>query len=146
MEIVLENVTKRYKDKTAIQNISARLHSGRLIGLIGKNGAGKSTLLKLLSTISKPTSGRILLDGRDIVKRPGIMRSVIGYLPQEVSVYPNLTVLEYLYYMASVKGMKKREAERQINGLLSDFHLENAKDKRLCNCSYCQVCPMANCG
>lgn len=135
MELILENVTKKYKDKTAIQNVNAQLHSGQLIGLIGKNGAGKTTLLKLLSTIIKPTSGRILLDNQDIVKNPNIMRRLLGYLPQDVSVYPNLTVLEYLSYIASVKGMGKKEAEKQIIELLSGFHLENAKSKRLCNCS-----------
>ena len=135
MKLVLENVTKKYKDKTAIHNISAELHSGQLIGLIGKNGAGKTTLLKLLSTIMKPTSGRILLDDQDIVKNPNIMRNTIGYLPQEVFAYPNLTVLEYLSYVASVKGMRKKEAEKQINILLTNFHLENARNKRMGSCS-----------
>lgn len=135
MKLVLENVTKKYRDKTAIHNVSAELHSGQLIGLIGKNGAGKTTLLKLLSTIMKPTSGRILLDDRDIVKNPNIMRNTIGYLSQEVSAYPNLTVLEYLSYIASVKGMRRKEAEKQINVLLSNFHLENAGNKRMGGCS-----------
>lgn len=135
MKLVLENVTKKYKDKTAIQNVTAELYSGQLIGLIGKNGAGKTTLLKLLSTIMKPTGGRILLDNQDIVKNPNIMRNMIGYLPQDVFAYPNLTILEYLIYIASVKGMKKKEMETQINDLLSKFHLENAKNKRLDNCS-----------
>jgi ABC-type multidrug transport system ATPase subunit len=135
MKLVLENVTKKYKDKTALQNISVELCSGQLIGLIGKNGAGKTTLLKLLSTIMKPTSGRILLDDQDIVKNPNIMRSQIGYLPQEVFAYPNLTVLEYLSYIASVKGMGKKEAEKQIDVLLSNFHLENARNKRMGSCS-----------
>lgn len=135
MKLVLENVTKKYKDKTAIHNISTELHSGQLIGLIGKNGAGKTTLLKLLSTIMKPTSGRILLNDQDIVKNPNIMRNTIGYLPQEVFAYPNLTVLEYLSYIASIKGMRKKEAEKQINILLSNFHLENARNKRMSSCS-----------
>ena len=135
MELVLEDITKKYKDKTAVQNVSSTLHSGQLIGLIGKNGAGKTTLLKLLSTILKPTSGRILLDGQDIVKNPNVMRSTVGYLPQEVSSYPNLTISEYLSYIASVKGIKKKDAEKQINSLLTDFHLENAKGKRMGNCS-----------
>ena len=135
MELVLEDITKKYKDKTAVQNVSSTLHSGQLIGLIGKNGAGKTTLLKLLSTILKPTSGRILLDGQDIVENPNVMRSTVGYLPQEVSSYPNLTISEYLSYIASVKGIKKKDAEKQINSLLTDFHLENAKGKRMGNCS-----------
>lgn len=135
MKLVLENVTKKYNDKIAIQNVSTELHSGQLIGLIGKNGAGKTTLLKLLSTIIKPTSGRIFLDNHDIVKDPSSMRSIIGYLPQDVFTYPNLTVLEYLSYIAAVKEMKKKEAEKQINDLLQDFHLENARNIRLSNCS-----------
>lgn len=135
MELVLEDISKKYKDKTAIRNVSISLHSGQLIGLIGKNGAGKTTLLKLLSTILKPTSGRILLDGQDIVKNPNVMRSTVGYLPQEVFTYPNLTILEYLSYIASVKGIKKKDAKKQINSLLADFHLENAKNKRMGNCS-----------
>lgn len=114
MELVLEDITKKYKDRTAVRNVSARLHNGQLIGLIGKNGAGKTTLLKLLSTILKPTNGRILLDGQDIVKNPNVMRSMVGYLPQEVSAYPNLTISEYLSYIASIKGIKKKDAEKQI--------------------------------
>lgn len=135
MRLVLENVSKRYKDKTAIQDVSAELYSGQLIGLIGKNGAGKTTLLKLIATIMKPTRGRILLDNQDIVKKPNIARNMIGYLPQDVSAYPNLTVLEYLSYIASVKGLRKKEAEYQIENLLLNFHLENARNKRMSSCS-----------
>lgn len=135
MELVLEDITKKYKDRTAVRNVSARLHNGQLIGLIGKNGAGKTTLLKLLSTILKPTNGRILLDGQDIVKNPNVMRSMVGYLPQEVSAYPNLTISEYLSYIASIKGIKKKDAEKQISNLLAEFHLKDAEDKRMGNCS-----------
>lgn len=131
MKLVLENVTKKYKDKIAVQNISAELYSGQLIGLIGKNGAGKTTLLKLLSTIAKPTSGHIFLDNQDIVKSPDAMRNVIGYLPQEVFIYPNLTAFEYLNYIASIKGMKRSEALSQINDLLTYFHLADVQNKRL---------------
>lgn len=131
MKIVLNNVTKKYKDKAAVRNINAELTDGQLIGLIGKNGAGKTTLLKILSTILKPTSGEIFMDGQDIVKNPGIMRTMLGYLPQDVSVYPNLSAFEYLNYVASVKEMKKKEALQQISELLYIFHLEDVKNKRL---------------
>lgn len=135
MKLVLENVTKKFKDKTALQSINAELQSGQLIGLIGKNGAGKTTLLKLLSTIIKPTGGCILFNDVDIVKKPDRIRNILGYLPQEVFTYPNLTVLEYLFYIASVKGMKRKEAEHQISHFLSDFHLEDVRNKRLSSCS-----------
>lgn len=131
MELVLENVTKKYKEKTAVCNISANLTGGQLIGLIGKNGAGKTTLMKMLATIIKPTSGQILFDGQSTVKNPGVVRDTIGYLPQEVSVYPNLTAYEYLNYVAGLKGMKKSEAVHQIRQFLLEFHLEDVKDKKL---------------
>ena len=131
MELVLENVTKKYKDKTAVCNISTELTSGQLIGLIGKNGAGKTTLMKMLATIIKPTSGKILFDGQNTVRNPNSVRNTIGYLPQEVSVYPNLTAYEYLNYVAALKGMKKSEAIHQIRQFLLDFHLEDVKDKKL---------------
>lgn len=135
MELTLENVTKKYGDKVAVQNVSANLQSGQLIGLIGKNGAGKTTLFKLLSTIIKPTSGHIFLDNKDITKKPDFMRNVLGYLPQEVFVYPNLTIYEYLIYIASIKGIGRNDAKKQINEFLSDFHLEVVKNKRLGSCS-----------
>lgn len=131
MKLVLENVTKTYKDKTAVCDISTELTSGQLVGLIGKNGAGKTTLMKMLATVIKPTSGQILFDGKNTVKNPNIERSTIGYLPQEVSVYPNLTAYEYLNYVAALKGMKKSEAIHQIGQFLLEFHLEDVKDKRL---------------
>lgn len=131
MELVLENVTKTYKDKRAVCNISAKLAKGQLIGLIGKNGAGKTTLMKMLATITNPTSGQIFWDGQNIIKNPQIVRNTIGYLPQEVSVYPNLTAYEYLNYIAALKGMKKGEAIPQIEQFLLEFHLEDVKDKKL---------------
>lgn len=131
MELVLENVTKKYKDKTAVCNISTELASGQLIGLIGKNGAGKTTLMKMLATIIKPTSGQIFFDGENTVRNPNRVRNTIGYLPQEVSVYPNLTAYEYLNYVAALKGMKKSEAIHQIRQFLLAFHLEDVKGKKL---------------
>lgn len=131
MKIVLENVTKTYKDKTAVCNINTELASGQLIGLIGKNGAGKTTLMKMLATITKPTSGKIFFDKENIVRNPNAVRNMIGYLPQGVSVYPHLTAYEYLNYVAALKGMKKNEAIHQIKQFLMEFHLEDVKDKKL---------------
>lgn len=131
MKLILSQVTKQFQDKTAIYPMDAELASGQLIGLVGKNGAGKSTLLKLLATIIKPTKGRILLDGRDIVKEPEAIRGLLGYLPQEVSVYPNLTAFEFLNYIGAMKGLKKKEAWRQIEKWLEEFNLLSVQDKRL---------------
>ncbi|MDO4721026.1 MAG: ABC transporter ATP-binding protein [Peptostreptococcaceae bacterium] len=131
MKLVLENVTKNYKEKKALRNINAQMSNGGLIGVIGKNGAGKTTLLKLLSTIIKPSSGKILLDGQNIAEKPSCMRAMLGYLPQDVSVYPNLTAMEYLHYVAAAKGMKRKEASEQIDQLILEFHLSEVKDRRM---------------
>lgn len=131
MKLILSQVTKQFQDKTAIYPMDAELASGQLVGLVGKNGAGKSTLLKLLATIIKPTKGRILLDGRDIVKEPEAIRGLMGYLPQKVSVYPNLTAFEFLNYIGAMKGLKKKEAWRQIEKWLEEFNLLSVQDKRL---------------
>ncbi len=131
MELVCKEVTKQYGAKRALEGVSLRLCSGELIGLIGPNGAGKSTLLKLIATLEKPTGGDLLLDGVSIVKKPGRMRGVIGYLPQQVPVYPNLSAKEFLHYMAAVKGVPHREATRQISALLQQLHLADAGKKQL---------------
>lgn len=131
MKIIFDNITKKYKDKTALKEINFEMASGQLIGLIGKNGAGKTTLLKLLATILKPTHGRIFLDHTDIIYQPSAMREVLGYLPQEIAIYPNLTAFEYLNYIASMKGIRKKEALHQIAELLLQFHLTEVQNKKL---------------
>lgn len=131
MQIVLEHLTKSFGEKNAVNDVNTVLKSGGLIGLVGRNGAGKTTLLKLLATILKPEAGHIIADGTDAVRQPDVMRKVIGYLPQETAVYPNLTGFEFLNYFASMKGIRKKEALRQIDELLRLFSLSNVQNRRL---------------
>ena len=131
MNLEIHNLTIKYGKFTALSNISVTLRSGGLTGLVGANGAGKSTLIKALSTLLRPTDGQILLDGVDICKKPDTMRNVLGYLPQDVPVYPNLNAWEYLAFLASVKGLTEEKATQQIRSLMKTLHLSDVGKKHL---------------
>ncbi|MGY0408460.1 MAG: ATP-binding cassette domain-containing protein, partial [Polaribacter sp.] len=97
-------------------------------GLLGPNGAGKSTLIKIISSISKPTSGTIHLNEEDIIKNPNVIRKVLGYLPQDFGVYPNLNAYEFLEYISALKGIGGAGLHQKIEGLLEGVNLiESAK-------------------
>lgn len=131
MLLETENVTKAYGNVTAVNALSCRITSGELVGLVGSNGAGKSTFIKLLATLIRPTDGDIFLDGNSIVKHPAVMQKCIGYLPQDVPVYPNLNATEFLGYMAALKGITKKAAHTQISHLLDILHLADVGNRRL---------------
>src|SRR5512134_1256229 len=115
--IETRNLSKTYKGVLALQDFNLQLTPG-ILGLLGPNGAGKSTLMRMLATITKPTQGTILWNGRDVVKDPEALRSVLGYLPQDFGVYPNLSAQEFLEYMAAIKGMRGAQARRKISELV----------------------------
>jgi ABC-2 type transport system ATP-binding protein len=91
LRLLIENVSKRYKasDSYALHDLSLDIGSG-ILGLLGPNGAGKSTLMRIIATITKPTQGTVLCNDVDIIKKPDEIRTVLGYLPQDFGVYPNL--------------------------------------------------------
>lgn len=101
----IQNVVKTYGNQVrAVDDLSLQLSAG-VVGLIGHNGAGKTSLMQMIATLTRPTSGQILFDGSDIVKKPNAIRQRLGYLPQDFGVYPNLTALEFLRYFAALKGV-----------------------------------------
>jgi ABC-2 type transport system ATP-binding protein len=130
--LVLEtrNLSKTYKGVQALQDFNLTLTPG-ILGLLGPNGAGKSTLMRMLATITRPTQGTILWNGRDVVKDPEALRSVLGYLPQDFGVYPNLSAQEFLEYMAAIKGMSGEKARRKISDLLDLVNLREAARRPL---------------
>lgn len=131
MKLTIEGVGKRYKgDFWGLQDFSLELGPG-VLGLLGPNGAGKSTLMRILATITRPTEGRVLWDGIDIVRSPDGLRAVLGYLPQDFGVYPNLSAVEFLEYMAAVKGVDARVARRRIEELLVLVNLADARKRPL---------------
>lgn len=123
MSLIIEHVTKRYnKHKTGLTDFSLTIDKG-ILGLLGPNGAGKSTLMKIIATISKPTEGRLLLNGRDIVQHPDYIRKILGYLPQDFGVYPNLNSYEFLEYIAAMKGVGGPGLRKRIDMLLEGVNL-----------------------
>jgi ABC-2 type transport system ATP-binding protein len=130
--LVLETkgLCKAYKGVQALQDFNLKLTPG-ILGLLGPNGAGKSTLMRMLATITRPTRGAILWNGRDVVKDPEPLRSVLGYLPQDFGVYPNLSAQEFLEYMAAIKGMSGKKARQKISDLLDLVNLHEAARRPL---------------
>ena len=131
MELAIENVTKRYrKGVVALHEFSLELKPG-VLGLLGPNGAGKTTLMSILATITRATEGRVLWNGVDIARDPDSLRSVLGYLPQDFGVYPNLNAVEFLQYLAAVKGLDGVTAARRIDELLELVNLTEARKRPL---------------
>ena len=131
MKLTIQGVGKRYKgDFWGLCDFSLELGPG-VLGLLGPNGAGKSTLMRILATITRPTEGRVLWDGTDVVRSPDGLRAVLGYLPQDFGVYPNLSAVEFLEYMAAVKGIDGRAAKRRIEELLVLVNLADARKRPL---------------
>ena len=112
MNLIIENVSKQYRGgHRALRNFSLALKPG-VLGLLGPNGAGKTTLMSILATITRASEGRVLWNGSDVAKDPDRLRSVLGYLPQDFGVYPNLNAVEFLEYLAAVKGLDSVTARR----------------------------------
>jgi len=131
MKLTIEGVGKRYKGNFwGLKDFTLELGAG-VLGLLGPNGAGKSTLMRILATITRPTEGRALWDGTDIVRSPDGLRAELGYLPQDFGVYPNLNAVEFLEYMAAVKGLDRAAAARRIEELLVLVNLTEARKRPL---------------
>jgi ABC-type multidrug transport system ATPase subunit len=114
----------------ALDALSLELSPG-ILGLLGPNGAGKSTLMRILATVSKPTSGRVTWNGRDVVREPNPLRRVLGYLPQDFGIYPNLNAVEFLEYLAAVRGIDRPTARKRIDDLLVLVNLVEARKRPL---------------
>jgi len=131
MELIIEGVSKLYRGMVwGLRRFSLPLGPG-VLGLLGPNGAGKSTLMRILATVTRPTEGRALWNGTDVVKSPDILRFTLGYLPQDFGVYPNLTAMEFLEYLAAVKGVEAAAARKRIVELLELVNLTDAARRPL---------------
>jgi ABC-2 type transport system ATP-binding protein len=126
MELHIDNVSKQYRGEVwGLQDFTLRLGPG-ILGLLGPNGAGKSTLMRIIATITRPTGGTIVWNGVDIAAQPDALRRVLGYLPQDFGVYPNLNAVEFLTYLAAVKGLAQKQARQRIDELLHLVNLTEA--------------------
>ncbi len=128
MELIIDRVSKQYKNNIAVDRISIKLQKG-VYGLLGANGAGKTTLMRMICGILKPESGTISFDGMDAGEEN--YRSVLGYLPQDFGYYPEFTGMDFLLYMAALKGIGKAQARRKSNELLQLVSLQDAAGKKI---------------
>jgi ABC-type multidrug transport system ATPase subunit len=131
MKLIITDLGKQYRsDLWGLRNFSLDIKPG-ILGLLGPNGAGKSTFMRMLATITKPTDGAILWNDIDIVRSPDTLRAVLGYLPQDFGVYPNLNAVEFLEYMAAIKGLDSITAKKRIDELLELVNLKDAAKRPL---------------
>ncbi len=130
MEIRIEALTKHYGDTLALDHFTVDLQPG-IYGFLGPNGAGKSTLLNLLTDTLKRESGKILLDGQDVLKLGKAYREKLGYMPQQQGYYDEFSVARFLYYMAALKGIPRRQAGEEIRRLLGVVGLSDCMHKKM---------------
>src|SRR5204863_2001956 len=131
MRLEIEEVSKRYRAGLwALRQFTLAADSG-VIGLLGPNGAGKSTLMRILATITKPTEGRVRWDHKDVVAHPESLRPTLGYLPQDFGIYPQLNPVEFLEYLAAVKGLEPKAAKKRIDDLIELVNLVEARKRPL---------------
>lgn len=128
MKLVIDRVSKQYQNRIAVDRVSATLQKG-VYGLLGANGAGKTTLMRILCGILKPTGGTITFDGIDVSEEA--YRAVLGYLPQDFGYYPEFSALDFLLYLAALKGIPKAQAKRRARELLALVSLQEAEKKKI---------------
>lgn len=128
MELTIDRLTKQYKNKIAVDRVSLHLKPG-VCGLLGANGAGKTTLMRMICGVLKPTGGTVFFEGSDASTEE--YRKNLGYLPQDFGYYPGFTGLEFLDYMALLKGLPKSAAKKRSQELLELVGLKNDSKKKI---------------
>jgi ABC-2 type transport system ATP-binding protein len=131
VQVSIEHLTKHYGTLVALSDVSLEIGSGEVFGLLGPNGAGKSTLLKTLVCILRPTQGTIKLDEVDIVSSPERAKRMIGYLPENPSLYAGLTTLEFLQFVGKIRGVGDNILDQKISESLKNFGLEEKRNSQV---------------
>lgn len=130
MELTLNRLTKQYKDKIAVNSFTVTLTPG-IYGLLGTNGAGKTTLMRMICGILAPTFGKVILDGKNADSMGENYRDLLGYLPQNFGYYPTFTAMDYLLYVAALKGLTPNAAKVRANELLELVSLKSVANKKI---------------
>ncbi len=130
MELQVEHLCKTYRKKEALKDVNFRLEQG-VYGFLGENGAGKSTLMRILTTVDFPTSGSILYSGKSIAEMDEDYRSLIGYMPQDYSIYPSFTATDFLSYMGMLKGIPEDKLKLKISEVLEFVNLSDVANKKV---------------
>jgi ABC-2 type transport system ATP-binding protein len=128
--LMVKNISKKYKTVDAVKNISFNVNKGEILGLLGPNGAGKSTTISMISTLLKPDKGEIFFKGNDIVKKPNIIQSVLGYVPQDLALYPMLSGKENMMFWGGSYGLKGKQLKKAVDEVSEIIGInERLKDK-----------------
>ena len=122
--IQVENLTKKYGDHLAVDNISFAVEKGEILGFLGPNGAGKSTVMNIITGYISATDGSVKVDGYDILEEPEKVKSRIGYLPELPPLYGDMTVIEYLNFVSDIKGVGKEERQEDIKQVMEMKYLK----------------------
>jgi len=133
--IEVKNVTKKYGSVTAVDNISFEVKDGEVVGFLGPNGAGKSTTMNMITGFIEPTEGQIIINGKDISKKERKAKKEIGYMPENVPLYYELTVKEFVTYMAELKFVKRQDRKEEVAKVLKETGLEDVQKKLIRNLS-----------
>ncbi len=133
--IEVKNVTKKYGSTIAVDDVSFEVKDGEVVGFLGPNGAGKSTTMNMITGFIEPTTGQIIVNGNDISKRPRKAKKEIGYMPENVPLYYELTAKEFVSYMAELKLVKRSERKQEVEKVLKETGLEDVKNKLIRNLS-----------
>ena len=133
--IEVKNVTKKYGNFTAVDNVNFQIEEGEIVGLLGPNGAGKSTTMNMITGFIEPTEGEILVDNCNIQKKSKKAKKQIGYMPEGVPLYNDLTVKEFISYMADLKMVDKKERKQELERVIRETNLYEVQNKLIKNIS-----------
>ena len=133
--IEVKNVTKKYGSTIAVDNISFDVKDGEVVGFLGPNGAGKSTTMNMITGFIEPTKGQIIINGNDISKKPRKAKREIGYMPENIPLYYELTAKEFITYMAELKMVKRNERKQEVEKVINEMGLEEVQNKLIRNLS-----------
>lgn len=133
--IEVKNVTKKYGNFTAVDNITFTVKDGEVVGLLGQNGAGKSTTMNMITGFIEPTEGNIVINGFDIMKKPLKAKKQIGYMPENVPLYTELTVKEFVTYMAELKLVERKIRKQEVENVIKEIGLQGVENKLIRNLS-----------
>lgn len=133
--IEVKNITKRYGKAVAVENISFTIEDGEIVGLLGPNGAGKSTTMNILTGFLEQTEGEVIIDGFDTLKKPKKAKKEIGYMPEGVPLYTDLTVKEFVTYMAEIKQVDRNTRKEKVEKIIEQTGLKDVEKKLIKNLS-----------